>query len=213
MRSVVSRVVLVSLALTATVSAQLPPPQVPPQAQPTRLLAAQQLALVAYPELRTQGLQLRVDGAGESRITLGFAAHDRDDVVGLSRPREAQLVVEATFDAQEALTGAVLRGRLAKVAERRRLRAMAGAVADVLRADGAKYGPDRRAELLRDLNLPALANVLGTLTRTGANSQLGTADDGLYWEVTATSPSGAPVMLGFEPYNGRLVRVATGGGQ
>ena len=211
MRSVMSRLVLVSLLLTATVSAQQP--QAPPQEHPTRLLAAQQLALVAYPELRTEGLQLRVDGAGESRITLGFASHDRDDVLGLSRPREAQLVVEATFDAQDALTGAVMRGRLAKVAERRRLRAMAGGWTETLRAEGAKYGPDRRAELLRDLDLPALAKVLGRLTRTGATFQGGAGDEGMYWEVRATSATGAPVTLAFEPYNGRLVRIASGGGQ
>jgi hypothetical protein len=203
------RLALVSLLLTATVSAQ----QSPPQAQPTRLLAAQQLALTAYPELRSEGLQLRIDGAGESRITLGFASRDRDDVLGLSRPREAQLVMEAAFDAQDVLTGAVMRGRLAKVAERRRVRTMGGGWTEALRAEGAKYGPDRRAELLRDLDLLALRQVLGALTRTGANFQMGTGDDGLYWEVTATSATGAPVTLGFEPYNGRLVRIATGGGQ
>jgi hypothetical protein len=195
--------------LTATVSAQ----QLPPQAQPTRLLAAQQLALTAYPELRTEGLQMRVDGAGDSRITLGFAAHDRDDVLGLSRPREAQLVMEAAFDAQDVLTAAVMRGRLAKVPERRRLRGLGGGMADALRAEGAKYGPDRRAELLRDLDLPSLRQVLGALTRTGASFQPGNEGDGPYWAIEATSATGGPVTLGFEPYNGRLVRIATGGGQ
>ena len=148
MRSVMSRVAVVSLLLTATASAQPPPPQSPPQAAPTRLLAAQQLALVAYPELRTEGLQLRVDGAGESRITLGFASHDREDILGLSRPREAQLVVEATFDQQDALTSAVMRGRLAKVAERRRLRASLPTIASSHGRNGAparKRGSARQA--------------------------------------------------------------------
>lgn len=202
-----TRVVAIALLLTAALSAQQP------QQHPTRLMAAQQLALAAYPELRTEGLQLRVDGNDESRITLGFASPDREDILGVSRPREAQLVMDTTFDTQDRLTGAVMRGPLAKVAERRRVRGMASGWTERLRADGAKYGPDRRAELLRDLDLPALAKVLGKLTRTGASFQMGASEDGLYWEVSATSAGGTPVTLGFEPYNGRLVRVATGGGQ
>jgi hypothetical protein len=201
------RLTLGSLLAMATLAAQQP------QDRPTRLIAAQQLALAGYPELRAQGLQLRVDGAGETRITLGFASRDRDDVLGLSRPREAQLVVDATFDLNDTITAAVLRGPLAKVAERRRIRALASGWTEALRAEGATYAPDKPDDLLRDLNLAAFTKVLGRLTRTGASFQAGTAEDGLYWEVSATSATGAPVTLGFEPYNGRLVRFATGGGQ
>ena len=76
-----------------------------------------------------------------------------------------------------------------------------------LKAEGAVYAPDQRAALLRDLKLPALQKVVGHLTATGAAFQMGTPDDGMYWQVTATTPAGATATLGFEPYNGRLVRV------
>jgi hypothetical protein len=191
---------------------QVPPSGAPPE-RPQRLTAVLELAMAAYPEVRTQGLQLRVDGADGERVTIGFASRDRDDILGVSRPRDAQLVVDATFDAADALKGATLRGPLAKVAERRRIRGLGGNWTEALRAEGAAYGPDKRIELLRDLNLPAFAKVLGRLTRKNAAFQLGAADDGPYWEVTATSSSGAPVTLGFEPYKGRLVKVATGGAQ
>jgi len=177
-----------------------------------RLQRAQQLAWAAYPELHAQGLQFRIDGtdAASTRVTIGFAAHDRADVLGLSRPREAQLVVAATFDGADALTGATLGGPLTHAAERRRIRALASGWTDALRAEGASYPPDQPAALLRDLNLASLATVLGRLTATGASFQAGTADDGLYWQVAATTPSGAAVTLGFEAYRGRLVRVGGG---
>ena len=177
-----------------------------------RLQRAQQLAWAAYPELRQQGLQFRIDASETAtpRVTIGFAAHDRADVLGLSRPREAQLVVAATFDGADALTGATLGGPLTHAAERRRIRALASGWTDALRAEGASYPPDQPATLLRDLNLRSLATVLGRLTAKGASFQAGTADDGLYWQVAATTPSGAAVTLGFEPYRGRLVRVGGG---
>jgi hypothetical protein len=180
----------------------------------TRLQRAQQLAWAAYPELRTQGLQVRIDGGadpGSTRVTLAFAAHDREDVLGLSRPREAQLVVDATFDGNDGLAGARLSGPLTHAADRRRIRALASGWTEALRAEGATYAPDQQAALLRDLKLASLTTVLGRLTATGAAFQLGTPDDGLYWAVTATTASGAAVTLGFEPYEGRLVRVGGGG--
>jgi hypothetical protein len=210
------RAVLVSLALAfvlvlsgarpVRVAAQ----QVTPELR--RLQRAQQLAWAAYPELRTQGLQFRIEASDTAspRVTIAFAAHDRDDVVGLSRPREAQLVIAATFDGADGLTGATLGGPLTHAAERRRIRALAGGWTDALKAEGAQYAPDKPAALLRDLNLPSLAKVLGRVTATGASFQAGTAEDGLYWQVAATTASGAAVTLGFEPYKGRLVRVGGG---
>jgi hypothetical protein len=102
---------------------------------------------------------------------------------------------------------------LAHAAERRRIRALPSGWTEALRAEGALYAPDRRADLLRDLDLPTFAKVLGRLTATGAAFQAGSADDGLYWEVAATSATGSPVTLGFDPFAGRLVRVVMGGAQ
>ena len=196
----------VSGARPVAVAAQ----QVTPELR--RLQRAQQLAWAAYPELRTQGLQFRVEDSDTAspRVTIGFAAHDRADVVGLSRPRETQLIVAAAFDGADGLTGATLSGPLTHAAERRRIRALASGWTEALANEGALYAPDQRVALLRDLNLPSLAKVLGRLTATGASFQAGTADDGLYWQVTATTASGAAVTLGFEPYKGRLVRVGGG---
>jgi hypothetical protein len=197
---------LVSSAIVQAQGGRTPDPDL------VRLQRAQELAWAAYPELRQQGLQFRIDASETAtpRVTIGFAAHDRADVLGLSRPREAQLVVAATFDGADALTGATLGGPLTHAAERRRIRALASGWTDALRAEGASYPPDQPAALLRDLNLASLATVLGRLTATGASFQAGTADDGLYWQVAAATPSGAAVTLGFEPYRGRLVRVGGG---
>jgi hypothetical protein len=189
-------------------------PPARPATRPGRLMTAQQLAWAAYPELRTRGLQVRVDETTSGpTITIGFAERDREDVLGLSRPREAQLVIEAAFDASDALTSTVLRGPLTHAAERRRVRALPGGWTETLRAEGAVYGPDQRAKLLRDLPLTELAPVLGRLRASDAAFQNGAVDEGPYWAVTGTGASGSPVTLGFEPYAGRLVRVTLGGGR
>jgi hypothetical protein len=168
--------------------------------------------MTAYPELRTRGLQLRVETTESgSTVTFGFAERDRADVLGASRPRAAQLVVEATFDGDDRISAAVLRGRLAKTAERRRIRALTSDIAQALDAEGALFGPTRREALLQRVNLGAFERVLGRLTVASAAFQQGTSDDGLYWELATTTASGEPVTLGFEPYAGRLVRVVKGG--
>jgi hypothetical protein len=185
-----------------------------PADAPDRLIAVQQLALVAYPELRTQGLQLRVDESGAaSTITIGFATQDRDTILAVSRPREAQLVVEATFDPHNALTRALLRGTLAHTAERRRVKALTTGLADALDAGGAAFGPSKRAVLLQQVDLKSLTPMLGTLAVQSATLQQDASDDGIYWQVAATGTGGEALTLGFEPYAGRLVRVVRGGGQ
>jgi hypothetical protein len=185
-----------------------------PADRPARLLAAQQLAMTAYPELRTRGLQLRVETTETgSTVTIGFAERDRADVLGASRPRAAQLVVEATFDGDDHLSAAVLRGRLAKTAERRRIRALTSGIAQALDAEGALFGPTRREALLQRLDLGRFERVLGRLTASGATFQQGSTEDGLFWDVQTTTAAGEPVTLGFEPYAGRLVRVVKGGAQ
>lgn len=134
-------------------------------------------------------------------------------LLGLSGPREAQVIVCAAFDVQDALTGATMRAQLAKMAQRRRTWPLAGEWPDAFRTERAAYGPDNRVGLLRDLNLPGLAKVLGSLTRTGATFRAGMAQNWLHWQVSATSATGARVTLAFEPFNGRLARLATGGRQ
>jgi hypothetical protein len=192
----------------------IPAPLELPADRPLRLIAAQQLAMAAYPELRTRGLQLRVETTTTgATVTFGFAARDRADVRGASRPREAQLIVEAAFDGEDRIAAAVLRGRLARSAERRRIRALTTGIAEALEADGALFPPTKRAALLERLGLRAFDRVLGSLTAGSATFQQGSVDEGLYWEVATTSASGEPVSLGFEPYAGRLVRVVKGGAQ
>ncbi len=57
-----------------------------PADRPERLMAAQQLAMVAYPEVRTRGLQVRVEEtSGGTTVTIGFAERDRNDVLAQSR--------------------------------------------------------------------------------------------------------------------------------
>jgi hypothetical protein len=196
------------------------PPTVPvaprppkPANAPDRLMTAQQLAFAAYPELRTQGLQIRVDeSASGSTVTFGFATTDRDTILAVSRPREAQLVIEASFDAQNALSRALLRGTLAHTKERRQLKALTTGLADALDAGGAAFGPAKSAALLQQLDLTSLTPVLGALAVQSATFQQDASDDGIYWRVAATGAAGESLTLGFEPYQGRLVRFARGGG-
>ena len=122
-------------------------------------------------------------------------------------------MVAATFDAEQRLVSAVLRGPLAYTAERRRVRALETRVAQTLDEEGAAFGPTRRAALLQGLDLTAFDTVLGRLIVGTAQFQPGALEDGLYREVAATTAAGEPVTLGFEPYAGRLVRYAKGGGQ
>jgi hypothetical protein len=217
---------------SATLAAHQPPPATPsrpgtleaapsvwlsvalPGDRPERLMAAQQLAMAAYPELRTQGLQLRVEESGSaSTITIGFAERDRDTVLALSRPRAAMLVIEATFDAANTLTRALLRGTLAHTAERRRVKALTTGVAQTLDAEGAAFGPTQQVALLDTLDLAGLRPFTGAVAVQGAVFQRDASDDGVFWQVAATTATGEAVTLGFEPYAGRLVRFARGGGQ
>jgi hypothetical protein len=185
-----------------------------PADRPERLMAAQQLALTAYPELRARGLQLRVEeSVAGPTVTIGFAARDRDTVLAVSRPREAQLVIEATFDPQNALTQALLRGTLAHTKERRDLKALTIGLADALDAQGAAFGPANRAALLQQLDLPSLRPLLGALTVQTAEFHQDATDDGVFWQVAATGAGGESLTLGFEPYAGRLVRVSRGAAQ
>jgi hypothetical protein len=217
---------------SATLAAHQPPPATPsrpgtleaapsvwlsvalPGDRPERLMAAQQLAMAAYPELRTQGLQLRVDeSASATTITIGFAERDRDTVLAVSRPREAMLVIEATFDPSQTLTRALLRGTLAHTAERRRVKALTTGVAQTLAAEGAAFGPTHQAALLDTIDLARLRPFTGAVAVQGAVFLRDASDDGVFWQVAATTATGEAVTLGFEPYAGRLVRFARGGGQ
>ena len=177
-------------------------------------MAAQQLAMVAYPEVRTRGLQIRVEegglGSPGSTVTIGFAERDRDDVVGLSRPRAAQLVVEATFDTADALTRAVLRGPLAHTKERRDVQALPTGWVEALDAAGAAFSPTKQTAFVTQLNLGGLTTIAGALAVRSTQFERGVPEDGMYWEVAATSAAG-DVTLGFEPYAGRLVKFVRGG--
>ena len=186
-------------------ASSVPPPR--PADRPVRLLAAQQLAMGAYPEVRTRGLQIRVEEAGGgTTVTIGFAEQDRDTILALSRPRAAQLVVEATFDAADALTRAVLRGPLAHTKERREAQARPGDWAQALEDDGAAFPPAKQAAFVQQLDLGVARTVAGWLAVRRTRFQRGVPEDGMYWEVAATSAAG-DVTLGFEPYAGRLVKV------
>lgn len=205
----------VVLAAGVAAAQQLPtaPPSRPAD-RPVRLMVAQQLAMAAYPELRTRGLQLRVDESGNgSTVTLGFSDRDGADLLALSRPRAAQLVVEGTFDAEDTLVRAVLRGPLAKTKERREVHALASGWTEALEAGGAAFAPTRQAAFVQQLDLAVVRPIAGAVTVQGTQFQRGPAEDGLYWEVAATTAAGEPITLGFEPYAGRLVRFAKGGGQ
>jgi len=192
----------------------VPPPLLLPADRPDQLIAVQQLALAAYPELRTRGLQVRVEAAtGTSTITIGFAERDRDTILEASRPRAAMLVIEATFDTQQTLTRALLRGILAHTAERRRVKALTTGVAQTLAAEGAVFGPGDQAALLQQLDLRPVTALVGPLTVQGAQFTQDASDDGVFWTVTATTQAGETVTLGFEPYIGRLVRFARGAAQ
>lgn len=194
------------------------PPAAPPLAVPTnipkRLMAVQQLAWAAYPELRTRGLQMRVEetASGET-VTFGFADQDRPTILAVSRPREAQLVIEAAFDAQDAVHSALLRGMLAHTKERRQMKTVTTGLADALSADGAAFGPANGVALLQHIDLKSLQPLLGTLTINAPVFTHDATDDGLFWQVPTTSAIGEQLTLGFEPYLGRLVRLTRGGGQ
>jgi len=207
---------ILAMAAAMPHAQQVPASSIAPSTvdRPERLLAVQQLAFAAYPELRTQGLQLRVESSSAgATVTFGFAQADRDTVLAVSRPRAAVLVIEATFDSQERLTRAVLRGTLAHLKERREARASGTDVARVLEDGGASFPPSKRAAFLQQLNLQVVKALAGTLTATDTTFQNGTTELPLYWEVSATSPLGDRVTLGFEPYAGRLVKFVRGGGQ
>jgi hypothetical protein len=212
------RSLLMSLLAGTLLSAQPVPGPVPgrslPLDRPTRLMTVQALAWAAYPELRTPGLQLRAEeGASAATITIGVAERDRDTVLALSRPRAAMLVIEATFDAANTLTRALLRGTLAHTAERRRVKALTTGVAQTLDAEGAAFGPTQQVALLDTLDLAGLRPFTGAVAVQGAVFQRDASDDGVFWQVAATTATGEAVTLGFEPYAGRLVRFARGGGQ
>ena len=162
----------------------------------------------AYPELTTTGVQMRVDDSGtEVSVTFGEAVNDRDDLLGLSRPRTASLVGTFTFDAAAVLQKATLEGPLTHVAERRRIQALASGWTAALEAEQAHYAPTEQTALLQraQVAMPPAA-VVGTLQLEGAQFTRGTPDEPLYWEVTATGPTGEPIQLGYEPYLGRLIR-------
>src|SRR5260221_7860698 len=147
-------------------------------------MAAQQLALVAYPEVRMRGLQVRVEEAGGgTTVTIGFAERDRDDVLAQSRPRAAQLVVEATFDAADALTRAVLRGPLAHTKERREVQALPSGWVEALDAAGAAFSPSKQTAFVTQLDLRTLQTIAGTLSVRSTQFQRGVPEDGMYWEV------------------------------
>jgi hypothetical protein len=181
---------------------------------PKRLLAVQQLALAAYPELRNRGLQVRVEEttSGET-ITFGFDDRDRNTILEMSRPREAQLVIDTVFDAQDAVQTALLRGMLAHTKQRRQMKAVTTGLADALTADGAAFGPKNGAALVQKVDLTSLQPLLGTLTVNAPVFTQDATDDGLFWQVGATNATGQSLTLGFEPYLGRLVRLTRGGGQ
>ncbi len=213
---------VLTVAITAQRPAQPPPPQPsrepsprpvsPPAMQPERLLQAHALALAAYPELARRGVQTRVEEtAARTVITFGEAQPDRDDLMALSRPRAAQLVIEAAFDGANQLQRATLRGLLAHVPERRRIRALDGGWAAALDAGGARFGPARQAALLDQLDLRAVRRLFGSMRVENARFEAGAGDDALYWDVTALDPGGEVVHLGFEPFGGRLVKVQRGG--
>jgi hypothetical protein len=212
MTRVLVGVCVITSAIAVAAEQTASPPVVNP---PARLIAAQQLAMAAYPELRGSGLQVRVDprADGSTTITFGPAPQDGDTLLARSRPRTAVLVIDATFDAQDRLTRAMLRGPLARTKERREARAAGTDIGQALESRGAAYPPTQRAAFLQQLDLGAFTGITGALTASGATFQTGTGDDGLYWEVPATSALGEPVTLGFEPYAGRLVTFVRGGGQ
>lgn len=221
--------------MAATLSAQTPlrqPPVAPPQPpstpvpaptpailplppidqRPEALLQAQQLAFSAYPELRTKALQVRVEeGSGGPIVTYAEAGQDGADLLARSRPRPALLVIETAFDASHTLTRAVLRGALAHSAERRRVRAMASGWSAALDREGAAFAPTRQTKFVDQLDLTMVKPLVGSMTRQGTQFQTGPEQEGLYWEVAATTAAGESVTLGFEPYAGRLVRFVKGG--
>jgi hypothetical protein len=177
-------------------------------------MAVQQLAFAAYPELRTRGLQVRLEetASGET-ITFGFDDQDGKTILELSRPREAQLVIDTVFDSQDAVHTALLRGTLAHTKERRQMKTVTTSLADALSADGAAFGPGNGAVLMQKLDLKSLQPMLGTLTLSAPVFTQDATDDGLFWQVGATDATGQSVTLGFEPYLGRLVRLTRGGGK
>jgi hypothetical protein len=162
----------------------------------------------AYPELTTTGTQMRVDESGtDVSVTFGEAVKDRDDLLGLSRPRTASLVGTFTFDVAAALQKATLKGPLTHVAERRRIQALPSGWTAALEAEQASYAPTKQAALLQRAQVAKpRAALVGTLQLQGVQFKMGTADEPLYWEVTATGPAGEAIQLGYEPYQGRLIR-------
>jgi hypothetical protein len=214
MRSVL--VIGLALVALAGTEAQSPVPPVSlagplPADRPVRLLAVQQLAMAAYPELRMRGLQTHVEETAQgATVTIAFAEHDRDTVLALSRPRAVQLVIEGTFDTLDALTGAVLRGMLAHTKERRDIGQRPSGWTQALDNAGAAFSPTNEAAFRQQLDLRVVTPITGTLAVQRTQFQIGLPTDGLYWEVATTSVTGEVVTLGFEPFAGRLVRFARG---
>jgi hypothetical protein len=220
---------LLEPAQVTVVAPRLPPssPSVPPLMpvvpairpplpadRPDRLIAAQQLALTAYPELRQLAAQIRVtEGVDGPTVTFAAAERDRADILALSRPRAALLVVETTFDTQQQLSRALLRGTLAHSAERRRIAALADGWTQALQAEGAQFDPARQAAFAQRLTGADVGRLMGALSIQAVQFQRGSGDEPLYWQVAATTPNGEAMTLAFEPYAGRLVRIVKGGAQ
>lgn len=179
-------------------------------------MQAQALVWQAYPELQQTGLQMRIEeGAADLTVTVGEAWKDRDDLLGLSRPRAAKLVGTFTFDGTNRLQRATLTGELTRVVERKRVRALPGGWAEALDGEQAAFAPGKQQELLQQLDVAGLRTLVADLVLDRAQFLAGTAEDPLYWEVTGTTPLGEIVRLGYEPYQGRLVRFerVIGGGR
>jgi hypothetical protein len=91
---------------------------------------------------------MRVDDSRtDVSVTFGEAVNDRDDLLGLSRPRTASLVDTFTFDAAAVLQMATLKGPLTHVTERRRIQSLSSGwtaalegAAGALRANQAGRG-------------------------------------------------------------------------
>ena len=75
-------------------------------------------------------------------------------------------MIEAGFDALDAVHTALLRGTLAHTKERREMKAQTSGIAAALDAAGAKFGPAKRAALLQQLDLTSLAPLVGTVSVT-----------------------------------------------
>jgi hypothetical protein len=187
-------------------------PLPPIDQRPEVLLQVQQLALSAYPELRTKALQVRVEtGSDGPIVTYAEADQDGDTLIARSRPRGALLVVETSFDSTHTLTRAILRGALAHSAERRRVRALTSEWSAALDREGAAFPPAKQATFVNQIDLRGVKSLLGSLTRQAVQFEIGPEEEGLYWRVATSSASGETIALDYEPFGGRLVRVVKGG--